>query len=117
MMKIENKETLLKIMKTEDFYVEWIVTSDIGPDWIGSYRSFEFFIGQKEIEETPFIEKISKQMIDLIKIPETSEDHVIYGEAGFFLENEQLKLNYDWYAAIPYQNADFSKAGTITINL
>ena len=34
---IENFEELTAKMKTMEFSVEWKVSSDIGPDWIGSY--------------------------------------------------------------------------------
>ncbi len=104
-------------MKRADFSVEWTVSSEFGPEWIGSTRTIVFFLGELRLKDTPFLNSITQVVIEGIPIPEKSEDHVITGHGDFHLKQNHLELHYTWEATIPYQNPDIYKSGTLLIAL
>ncbi len=101
---IDNFEELTAKMKTMEFSVEWRVTSDIGPDWVGSYRTIDFYLNEYILSETKFCESLKDKLIKIIPIPNKSKDHVITGDGYITLENKQLEIYYSWEKAIPYNN-------------
>ena len=86
-MIIYNFEALKEKMQTMEFWVEWTVYSDIGPNWIGSYRKVAFVLGSYKLANTNFYEEIEEKLVTALKIPKTSQDLVIYGDAEILLEN------------------------------
>lgn len=112
---IPNTELLFDKMKTMEFYVEWTVTSDIGPSWIGSSRTIDFYLDDAKLMDTDFVETLKNKLIKAIPIPSESKDHVIQGNGDITLKNNQLEVDYEWYAAIPYQDVDESKEGKIIL--
>lgn len=112
-ISIESFEELCDKMTSMEFYVNWCVTSEIGPDWIGSYRTIDFHLDNLVLTETKFVEKLKENLIELIPIPSESKDHVITGQGDITLKDSQLEVYYDWAAAIPYQNASEYKEDKI----
>jgi len=110
---IENFEELITKMKAMEFSVEWRVTSDIGPDWIGSYRTIDFYLNDYTLNETNFCKKLKNKLIESIPIPNESKYHVITGDGDITLKEKQLEIYYDWEATIPYDNPSESKEGKI----
>ncbi|MCH2196107.1 hypothetical protein [Kordia sp.] len=56
-MIIYNFEALKEKMQTMEFWVEWTVYSDIGPNWIGSYRKVAFVLGSYKLALLIFMKK------------------------------------------------------------
>lgn len=116
-ISIATVQELIREMKRADFSVEWTVTSEIGPEWIGSTRTITFFLGELPLKDTPFLKAITRAVIEGIPIPEKSEDHVITGHGSFRITQNHLELSYSWEATIPYQNPDNYQSGTLLIAL
>jgi len=112
-IEVESFEKLKHKMKTMEFSVQWMVTSDIGPDWIGSSRTIDFYLGDFILSETEFCKKLKDRLIESIPIPNESKDHVITGNGDIILKENQFEICYDWDATIPYQNPGKSKEGRI----
>lgn len=112
-IKIEKFDKLKSLMKSMDFFVKWIVTSDIGPDWIGSTREIKFYLDEFILYETEFCKSLKYKLIDTLSIPSESKDHVIIGDGDITLKDNRLEIYYEWYAAIPYQDPDESKEGKV----
>lgn len=110
---INNSRELHQKMKSMDFFVEWRVTSDIGPDWIGSFREINFYLDDFMLKENQFCKELKEKLIQIIAIPSESQDHVITGEGDITIDGNSLMLDYSWEAAIPYQDPDQSEAGTV----
>ncbi len=103
---IESFEELIDKMESMEFYVEWEVTSDIGPSWIGSLRTIDFYLDRYKLTKTKFCKELENKLITIVAIPETSKDHVIYGDGDIILKNKKLEIYYEYKAAIPYQEPD-----------
>jgi len=110
---IESFEELSNKMKIMEFSVQWTVTSDIGPDWIGSSRTIAFYLDDFVLSETRFCEKLKDNLIKSIPIPSESKNHVITGHGDITLKKNQLEIYYNWDASIPYENPDKSEEGKI----
>ncbi len=116
-ISIATVQELIREMKRADFSVEWTVTSEFGPEWIGSTRTITFFLGELRLKDTPFLKSITRAVIEGIPIPEKNEDHVITGQGDFHLKQKHLELQYSWEATIPYQNPDNYQSGTLLLAL
>lgn len=108
---IEDFESLIEKINTKEFWVKWKVSSDIGPDWIGSVRTINFYVDEYKLEETEFCKDLKNRLIQLIPIPETSKDHVITGHGDITLKKNCLEIHYDWDATIPYDEPSEEKEG------
>ena len=114
-ISIQSYEELLEKMKSQEFSVSWRVTSDVGPDWIGSWREITFSMSGVTLTKTPFILTLEKNIIDRVPIPEKSKDYVIYGRGDLMLTKNLLAMEFDWEAAYPYDEAHFYADGKICI--
>lgn len=101
---VENLASLIEQMNNSEFWVEWKVLSNIGPDWIGSSRSICFYLGELAICENKFHDQLRSAMIEVAKIPETSSETVIDGEGKIQYLDGKLNVKYWWSKAIPYQD-------------
>ena len=108
------KDLILK-MKAMEFSVQWRVTSDIGPEWIGSSKTIDFYLDDYVLNETEFITRLKKALSKRVPIPNESKDHVITGEGNISLENNQLKLHYSWEKTIPYSYPSDHKEGKVVL--
>ncbi|MCO7226023.1 hypothetical protein [Pleionea sp. CnH1-48] len=111
MIRINSLNTLLQYMQKSELSVEWRVTSDIGPDWIGSTREIYFYLGSEKLDETEFHDQLKSALIKVANIPPSSEKHVIDGEGDVTIEDGFLKIKFWWSKAIPYQHSDESGSG------
>lgn len=112
-IEVESFEKLKSLMKNMEFSVHWNVTSDIGPSWIGSSRTIEFYLDDFTLNETKFCKNLQDKLVETLSIPSQSKDHVITGDGDITLKEGQLEINYYWYSSIPYQNPDESKRGKV----
>ncbi|WP_420573023.1 hypothetical protein [Kordia sp.] len=103
---IHNFSALKEKMETLNFYAEWTVYCEFGPEWIGSYRKMKFLLGEYEIGASPFFNELKEKFTTALKIPETSKDLVITGDADILLKQNQLIADYSWYAAVPYDEPE-----------
>jgi hypothetical protein len=110
---IENFEELKVKMQTMEFCVEWRVSPDIGPDWIGSDRTIDFYLNDYILSESEFCKSLKDKLIKIIPIPYQSKNHVITGDGDITLENQQLLVHYSWQKAIPYDNSSEYKEDKI----
>lgn len=115
-IEIRNSSELLKLMESEKLYVEWSVTSDIGPDWIGSETEIDFYTDHHCLVENSFIVGLSESVKKSVELPETGGDRIIRGEGVVNLKNGQLHLQYSWSSEYPYMNPDKFGKGEVTIN-
>jgi hypothetical protein len=67
------------------------------------------------LENNPFLESLVAWVIQALKIPETSEDHVIEGIGEIEREEDRWKLHYEITATIPYDWPSPPVKGEITI--
>lgn len=110
---VESFEELKTKMRTMEFYVQWNVYSDIGPNWIGSSRTLDFYLDDFLLNDTKFCKKLKNRLVASIPIPSESKEHVITGNGDITLKENQLEIYYEWYATIPYQNPNKSKEGKV----
>ena len=104
-------------IKSMTFSVEWKVTSEIGPDWIGSSREICFYLDNYQLTDNEFHSLLKSKLIERLNIPEHSKDHVITGKGELEINGTKLKLHYSWGAAIPYDYPDKRGNGTEVLYL
>lgn len=114
-IKIESFEELHVKMQTMEFFVEWRVTSEFGPETMWSERRISFYLDGLKLNKTTFLQDLQNKLIETIPIPETSKNHIICGEGDITLvhNNHQLKIDYFWDASIPYWHPEKREDGTI----
>lgn len=113
-IEIESFEKLNSLMKSMEFSVRWLVRSEIGPGWIGSSRTIDFYLDNYILSENEFCTVLKKRLIESIPIPNKSKDHVINGYGDITLKNNQLEITYEWDSSIPYQHpSEFKEGKTI----
>lgn len=110
---IESFEELNTKIKTMEFSVKWVITSDIGPDWIGSTRTIDFYLDHFIWNETEFSKVLKNKLIKLLSIPSESKDYIINGHGIITPKNGKLEIHYSWDTTIPYQEPSQSKEGIL----
>ena len=91
---IENLETLLQMMNTFELSVEWTISSNIGPGWIGSHRTISFYLDHLVLEDTPFHRQLQQTLIDLLGLPQQSKEYIIQGEGDISRQGKTIPYQY-----------------------
>ena len=99
-MNITDK--LKQELKTKKLSVKWKVSSDIGPDWIGSKREVCFYLNSEPIIDNSIHAFLKEILIDKLNIPEKSEDDNIDEEGDLFILENDLQIKYSISYTVPY---------------
>ncbi|WP_125931878.1 hypothetical protein [Thiosocius teredinicola] len=115
-IEISNKSELLEHLAGRSIEAEWVVTSDMGPEWIGSKTEFSLYLGEFRIKECTYIRGLKAALKGAIGVPETGGDRIISGEAEITATGQQLNVEYCWSSCVPYMDADRTVKGEVSLN-
>lgn len=112
-IEVKTLEELYKFISKKDFFVRWKISSDIGPGWIGRKKEVSFYFDRILLKENSFLKELKGSLIKLLEEEDLMQynDHVIIGKGIIILENNYLKISYDWEGTIPYQYSDIKGKG------
>ncbi|MNS58592.1 hypothetical protein D3C86_572420 [compost metagenome] len=96
------KDELKNELISNTLSVKWKVSSDIGPNWIGSNREICFYKNSKPIDENLAYSFLKESLIEKLNIPEKSEDDTIEGWGDLFMLDNDLIIKYRISYTIPY---------------
>jgi hypothetical protein len=96
------REELKQELKTKKLSVKWKVSSDIGPEWIGSKREVLFYLDSEPILDNSIHSFLEEILIDKLNIPTTSVDDNINGEGDLFILKNDLQIKYSISYTVPY---------------
>ncbi|MBL7779161.1 MAG: hypothetical protein JNK66_12830 [Chitinophagales bacterium] len=89
-------------LKTKTLWVQWQVTCNIGPDWVGSSRDIQFYINAEPVEDNDFHSFLKDCLIEKLNIPEKSEEDMIEGEGDLLLLGNDVMIKYAISYTVPY---------------
>lgn len=103
---ITNTLQLLEKLRFQELEVEWTVTSDIGPEWIGSSTEINFYFGNCSLTRNEFLQSFENALKEAMTLPEIGGERIISGEGIIFTENDELKIKFQWFSCLPYMDPD-----------
>ena len=106
---------LLATIAGKSFTVQWVVRTEIGPEWIGGGREIHFSVdGQLLDEACPVYAVLRDALIARLGVPESADDACIDGEGEISIFGNILRIDYDVHTAVPYMDGS-SEGGTTTL--
>jgi hypothetical protein len=96
------KDELIRELIGNTFSVEWKVSSDIGPEWIGSNREVCFYKNSKPLDDNLFHSLLKETLVEKLNIPEKSEDDIIEGDGDLFMSGNEIKIKFSISYTVPY---------------
>lgn len=115
-IEVCNKYDLIKKLSGREIEVEWTVTSDIGPDWIGSTTEIVFYLDNCKLKNNEFLLRLIESLKAKVGIPETGGDRIINGEGIITTIGNDIHLKYYWSSCYPYMDADKRGNGETVLN-
>jgi hypothetical protein len=112
---VEDLDSLLELIQQCEFWVEWYVKCEVGPDWLGGGRSITFYLDNSPLAETRIHSQLKNALVVALQIPDKSIDAVIYGEGEITREESTLVVNFEWDEAVPFQYSRDSGTGKVQL--
>ena len=112
---VPDLEAFARLVEQDKVGVYWLVRSEIGPEWIGSWRELNFFVDGIPVADNELTKRLADALIDGLAIPATSQDHVIRGEGELQLNGNSIEVVYDWSKAVPYDDPVETGEGVFTL--
>ena len=112
LIEVHSIQTLLINIESYELWVKWEVRCEIGPDWIGGGITIQFYLDDRPLAQTPFHTQLKIILQERLKIPDSSPDAVINGEAEINRIGNRLDLDYSWSETVPFAYPRYSGSGT-----
>lgn len=104
-------EQLGRELADKELTVRWEVLCDIGPNWIGGSRSITFYLDKSPLEDKELSTLLTSRLIEVLDVPDKSEDFVINGYGKFFIQGADLMIQFKTEANIPYDDKFYFDKG------
>ena len=111
-IEVNDLVSLLRLIQQSEFWVQWRVRCEIGPEWTGGQRSIQFYLDQQPLADTSLHDQLKNVLVKKLDIPETSPDAVIRGAGTITRKNNTLEIEYEWSETVPYMYSRDGGYGT-----
>jgi len=91
---------------------KWAVLCEIGPDWIGAGRRFEFWVDDVPLDRQCIGHQLlARAIVERFALPLAHEREATWGSAIIERHGDGLWIDYEWSRGVPYDHPAATDVG------